>query len=147
MITVLIVLVLAAGLLALSHVYFRRAWHEHGNVQSLFEVKKVSLINLIATPESYHGKWVRVEGVCNFEFEGNALYLTKDDLRHCICKNAVWLEPDMEALNLSDGTLALKFNGRFVLVEGVFDKNHHGHMGLFSGAIKNVTRIMTCMRR
>jgi hypothetical protein len=40
-------------------------------------VEEVSLIQLIATPERYHGKFVEVIGYMNLEFEGNAIYLHK----------------------------------------------------------------------
>jgi len=37
--------------------------------------------------------------------------------------------------------LAKDFNGKYVMVEGIFDMNNHGHMDLFSGSINNVSRI------
>jgi uncharacterized secreted protein with C-terminal beta-propeller domain len=108
-----------------------------------FAVAPVSLINLIATPEKYDGKWVQVEGVCSFEFEGNALYLSRDDRNHLITKNAIWASWDTLGAQPYDLPFMFKFDGRHVLVEGYFDSNSKGHMGLFSGAITNVTRIMT----
>jgi len=120
----------------------RFAFHEQGTAGG-FAVESVSLVNLIATPEKYHGKWVRVEGVCAFDFEGNGLYLSKDDRKHMHTKNAVWASYNTlgaEAYNLP---FMFKFSSRHVLTEGYFDAHSHGHMGLFSGAITNVTRIMT----
>jgi hypothetical protein len=110
-----------------------------------FAVESVSLINLIATPERYDGKWVRVEGVCAFEFENCALFLTQDDRKHFFSKNAVWA--DYHTLGLSNDRWDLpfmsKFDGRHVLVEGYFSSHRHGHFGMYSGAITNVTRIAT----
>ena len=37
----------------------------------------VSLIQLIANPDKYHGKLVRVIGVINIEFEGNKIFTSK----------------------------------------------------------------------
>ncbi len=54
---------------------------EYGKAQEYGKIQHISLINLIATPERYHGKWVRVQGVANFEFEGNALFLHKEDYK------------------------------------------------------------------
>ena len=39
----------------------------------------VSMVQLLATPEKYDGKLVRVIGVGNLEFEGNYLSLNKED--------------------------------------------------------------------
>ena len=110
------------------------------------EIQHVSLINLIATPEKYHGKWVGVVGIANFEFEGDALYLSQSDYKF-VTKNAVWLSPNKAVLKVDESTLAEEFNGLYVLVEGIYDMNDHGHMGLFSGAITNITRILTWMKR
>lgn len=119
---------------------------EYGTVRSYGSTQMVSLINLIATPEKYHGKWIQAKGVANFEFEGNALFFSKADFKF-VTKNALWLSPNITALKVDESTLAKELNGQQVLVEGIFDMNDHGHMGLFSGAIQNVSRIMTWEQR
>ena len=135
---------LAALLIAVAFAVYqsRFARHERGTAGG-FAVEHVSLINLIATPEKYQGKWVMVEGVCNFEFEGYALYLSQEDRKHGLVKNALWASWDTLGVDTYDLAFAFKFHGRHVLVEGYFDARNHGHVGLFSGAITNVTRIMT----
>jgi len=114
----------------------------YGKVQEYGKIEHISLINLIATPERYHGKWVNVQGVANFEFEGNALFLHKEDFK-LGTKNAVWLSPDTSALKVNEVTLARDFNGKYVVVEGIFDMNDHGHMDLFSGSIKKVSSVVS----
>lgn len=47
----------------------------------------VSVINLIATPDAFHGKVVRVIGVSNFEFEGNHLWFCKEHWANPVVKN------------------------------------------------------------
>ena len=42
----------------------------------------VSLIQLIANPNEYHGKFVRLIGFCRLEFEGDALFLHREE---CPC--------------------------------------------------------------
>ena len=108
-----------------------------------FAVEDVSLINLIATPERYDGRWVRVEGVCAFEFEGNALYLSRADRKHALTRNAIWASYDTLGAGLYDLPFTFKFGGRHVLLEGHFSSRDKGHMGMFSGALTNVNRIMT----
>lgn len=151
--TTAVVLVLAVGALWLNiYVKSRQVGNivnppdavltdrHYGKVQEYGKIQHISLINLIATPEKYHGKWIRVQGVANFEFEGNALFLHREDFK-IGTKNAVWLSPNTSALKVDESTLAMDFNGKYVVVEGIFDMNDHGHMDLFSGSINNVSSI------
>ncbi len=101
----------------------------------------VSLINLIGTPDKYHGKYVRVIGVTNIEFEGNAIYLSREHLLNGVTKNALWLSLNYKAVGKTEEELS-KNNGKYALVEGVFKQSDNGHMGLFSGTIENITRFM-----
>lgn len=100
------------------------------------EPKDVSIVQLIANPIEYHGKFVRVIGFCRLEFEGDALFLHREDFEQALTKNALWLDvgwPTPEILQkLSDG---------YVLVEAVFDADSKGHMDLFSGSLKKVNRM------
>jgi len=88
---------------------------------------EVSLINLIATPEQYDGKLVRVIGVGEVKFESNGLYFSKDDYKKVITKNAVWLELDEKLLETTYENLK-KSNGKYVLVEGIFNSKKKGHL-------------------
>jgi len=96
----------------------------------------LSIINLIATPEKYHGKVVRVIGVGNLEFEGNAVYLSREDFKY-VSNNGLWIELGEKATPYNE---AKKFNGKYVIIEGTFDKNDTGHFGMWSGSIKKITR-------
>ena len=97
----------------------------------------VSLVALIARPDDYDGKPVLVEGFVDLRFEGNAMFLSRDDWRHLITRNAIWIDPPDSLLRAGNWT------PRFMLVEGTFDAGNQGHLNLFSGAITNVTRIET----
>ena len=97
----------------------------------------ISLIRLIATPNDYHNEKVRVEGFLHLEFEGNAIYLHKEDYQHGLTTNGFWVSyPDSLAVQMKEA------NDKYVLIEGTFDNSDHGHMGLFGGKIKEVTRVM-----
>lgn len=98
----------------------------------------VSMVQLIATPEKFDGKFVRVFGFLWLEFEADSLYLHREDLVQGLTRNGVWVHRT-EAIE-RDGK---KLNRHYVLIEGVFDAQDHGHMGLWGGAIKNITRIET----
>lgn len=97
------------------------------------EIEFVSLIRLIQVPEQYHGKKVRAVGHGAVEFEHKALYVSADDLRNAITKNALWLDVPLDAQTK-------KLNGKVLLVEATFDKDHLGHLKLFSGCLAKVTR-------
>jgi hypothetical protein len=96
----------------------------------------VSIVELIATPRLYDGKRVRVTGWLHLEFEGNAIYLHRDDQVHGLTRNGLWVS---FARQQGDSSCA----GGYALVEGTFNAGHHGHMGLWSGAIEGIDR---CMR-
>ena len=95
----------------------------------------VSLISLIATPQKFFGQKVRVIGYLHLEFEGNGLYLNKDDFKNGISKNAIWIEIGPKHSPFS------KFNDYYVLMEGTFDDKNKGHMGMMSGSLKDITRL------
>lgn len=96
----------------------------------------VSMVELLAAPEKYDGKLVRVIGVGNLEFEGNYLSLSKED-REYHTFNAIWLELGERAISYEE---ARAYNGKYVIVEGFFDKDDGGHFGMFHGTIKDINR-------
>lgn len=99
----------------------------------------ISIIKLIATPEQYHGKQIRVIGAGSLEFEGNLICLSKDDLKHGITRNCLWLSISPESIGSNSKELE-SYNGKYVLVEGVFNSKENGHMGMASGAIEKINR-------
>ncbi len=102
-------------------------------------LKTVSLMQLIVNPEEYHGKLVRVIGVSRIEFEGDSIWFTKEHYKYNVYMNSLWIEPDYNALGTTRQQLE-QFNGKYVLVEGVFNKDNHGHLGMYCGALEQVTR-------
>lgn len=105
---------------------------------SLLKEKDVSLIRLIAKPGEYNNIPVRVKGFLNIEFEGDALYLYKDDYQSGIEKNGIWIEIPEDAILRTRIKACSK---KYVIIEGIFDANNRGHMNLFSGSLKVVTRV------
>lgn len=103
-----------------------------------FHEFNISLIRLISTPEKYDGKQIQVIGYLNLEFEGNAIYLHKEDYSKGIFNNGFWVNFSKEITekkNLND------YNQKYVIIVGTFDMNSRGHMGMFGGTIKNITRL------
>jgi len=95
--------------------------------------ESVSIVQLIANSEKYHGKKVIITGYLNLEFEGNGIYLHKDDYLNSVYKNGLWCNINIVKYE--------KFNKKYVVIEGVFNANNKGHMGLWSGSIEKITRV------
>lgn len=91
----------------------------------------VSIIQLLATPERYEGRLIRVQGVAHFAFEESALYLHREDADCMNSSNGLWLRTAARD-GLSDA---------FVIVEGWFTAKEHGHLGAWPGEIKNISRL------
>jgi hypothetical protein len=90
----------------------------------------VSIVQLLANPKSYHGRLIRVDGYVNLEFEGNAIYLHKEDFDFHMTSNSFWLNaakcigPDKKP-----------FTTGYASVIGTFDSTDNGHLGQWPGAI------------
>lgn len=96
----------------------------------------VSVIELIATPEKYDGKLIRVIGVGSLEDKKNCIALSKDDLKYG-AGNSIWLQWDRYEHSYDQ---ARQYNGKYVIVEGVFDKDDCGYKDMFHGSIKEISR-------
>jgi hypothetical protein len=134
--------ILTILLLTLTHLSFSQK--NENSEEKVTEIEyasnhTLSLINLISTPEKYHGKKVQVIGYLNLEFEGNGLYLHKEDYEYSIYSNGFWVSFDK---NTIQKIVDEKLNNEYVLLVGVFNMNKRGHMGLWSGEIEQINRII-----
>ena len=100
------------------------------------ESDPVSFVQLLANPKDFHGRVVTVAGYCYLEFEGNALYLHKEDFDRTIMKNAVWLDVGWPVLPQWESA-----GDEYVEIEATFDAERLGHSRLFSGTLKDIRRI------
>lgn len=116
-----------------------------------------SLIQLLASPEKYHGKRVQVEGFLHYiryeEIE-SALYLSREDANYGITANSLGVSYDeyfsIGAMTQEDEPRGKRskdltqVNGKYVLLEGVFDKEfpNYPSMGAHSGGLRGVNRIL-----
>ena len=97
-----------------------------------YPAEGVSIIQLIANPQKYDGKKVIITGFMALDFEGMAIYLSKDSYDNSIYKNGLWC---------SACGSHRKLDHKYVTVEVIFDADGKGHMGLWSGQIEKVLRI------
>lgn len=98
--------------------------------------EQLPLVRLVVSPEKYHGKRVRVIGFVRLEFEGNAVYTYKEDYQHGLIGNGAWINVPATL----DAQGQKNRNMKYCLIEGTFDAKNRGHLGLWSGSIKNISR-------
>ena len=98
----------------------------------------VSLIRLIANPEAFDGKLVRVFGYVRVEHEGTAVYLHREDYVKGLSKNGLWLAANDSA---AEGSREAAVQNRYSLIEGRFSATETGHRGGWSGSISDITRM------
>jgi hypothetical protein len=102
-------------------------------------VQDVSVLQLIANPQPYDGKRVRFIGFLRLEFEGDAIYLHREDYQHQISQNALWINLPHDMTKQEQQAV----NMHYVICAGVFQASKHGHMGMFSGEVAEITRLQS----
>jgi hypothetical protein len=103
---------------------------------SAAEPINVSMIQLIADPQRFDGQNIRVIGFMRLEFEGNAVYLHREDYERAVLQNGVWIELTDPQIKTS-----AKLNNGYVIIEGTFSAKERGHLGIWSGSIQKVSRL------
>ncbi len=94
------------------------------------EPTQVSLVQLLATPERFDGKRVAVVGYCWLEFEGDAVYLSREDYVNRVFKNAIWLHVSREQ------RVAWKsIHGKYARLEGTLRAAEQGHGSMFTAEL------------
>jgi hypothetical protein len=98
------------------------------------EPTDVGMVSLLAEPHRYDGKFIRTIGFACVEYEGEALYLHKEDYRYSNYGNALALRVSAAQRNQFK-SLSLKY----VIVEGTLYANGP-ETPEYAGAIGNITR-------
>jgi hypothetical protein len=99
----------------------------------VIEPAHVSLVQVLASPTDFHGRYITVEGVLRVEFEGNALYLDKASRQNRVTKNAIWVDAP-PALTEERARLQRGYTS----LTGRFNARSFGHGGLFSGSLEDI---------
>jgi hypothetical protein len=99
------------------------------------EVTTVSMLRVVAAPEQFHGKVIRVLGFFRCEFEGTVIHPYREDYERALIPNGIWADVPLEDPRCKDLSMG------YVLVEGVFDAKKKGHMGMWSGSLTKISRM------
>jgi hypothetical protein len=97
------------------------------------ELTDVSIVQLIATPAVWEGKYVRVRGYCRVAFEETGLYLHREDSDILNTRNGIWLDIDPAAHK--------QLNDKYAFVVGRFTSRSRGHLGAWSGTVRDVQKL------
>ena len=95
-----------------------------------------TLEELLAHPEKYHGRRIRVTGYHHTEFEHSSLSAGLASIRKY--KESVWLGGISHFAKPED---VFSHNDVFITVEGTFTAGERGHLGLWAGEIDRLTKI------
>ncbi|HEY6374659.1 MAG TPA: hypothetical protein VIX90_03950 [Edaphobacter sp.] len=98
-------------------------------------------MTLLAEPVSKIPQRVQVAGLLVLEFEGEALYLHREDFQQGLTRNAIRI-----ALTLEQEKQYKDFSGSYVLVEASFKKVQNSE-DIFTGSLFNVRRIVKLLPR
>ena len=96
----------------------------------------VSIVDLLAHPAAFHGRQVRLSGFVRLEFEGTAVYLGRDDYEYGLSRNGLWLDVPHEQFMRAGA-----WRGGYATVVGTFDATLTGHFGMWSGGLREITRL------
>ena len=95
----------------------------------------VSMIDLIAHPEYYDGKMVKVSGYFHADQELCSIFLTKDISDHYLVGYSIRvafkenIEIGANNRTMEVMTFIKKYNGKYLMLMGIFDKNRYGYAG------------------
>lgn len=102
-----------------------------------------SMIDLIANPELFDGKKIMVVGYVHVEFEGDAIYLHKDDFLYGIDRNSLALS----LLSKTPTKELKKCQDSYALVRGTFKAGIGGHNSMASGELHDIANCTVVEKR
>ena len=98
----------------------------------------VALAELIINPGKYDGKKIQVSGYLHLEFEGDAIYLHKEDYDKHIDKNGFWVS---FAPRLTRKIKPAHYSDNYVTIIGTFNASDKGHMSSFGGSFDKIVKL------
>ncbi len=114
-----------------------QGYNAHPEEGSAVDGANTSIVDLIANPQKYDHRRVRIIGFLRLEFEGNGIYLHREDFIHGISENAIWVNtPKAMTKEQMD-----QVNNKYVICEGVFHAKLHGHEDMFAGELSDINRL------
>jgi hypothetical protein len=134
---------LATGFVLSTLTISRDAAHAQEKLQAYpNEDFHASIVQMLAHRDRYDGKKVQIKGFLNLEFEGSAVYLSKEDADYGITTNGFWVSFDKSKVPFEGMVGPGEFDRKFVLIEGTFKANSRGHHSAWQGSIEKISRVV-----
>jgi hypothetical protein len=102
-------------------------------VAAVASANGMSMEDVIAAPDKFDGKVVRVAGYLVIEMEGDAVYLREEDYMRNPT-NGLFLR--FPGKNGEPTASQVKLHRSYVIAEGTFRAKEKGHAGLYAGVIE-----------
>ena len=130
--------ILTPVIVVICFLMFLAGCHTHGYRR---DDPTVALVRLLVNPEKFNGKFVYTSGYYHHEFESSAIYLSRDDARHWVAENRIWIG---DSANQKTATTLGSFNNCFISVRGRvnYEADGVGHLGAFPVGSEEIDRIM-----
>jgi len=135
--SILMVVVAAIFMLAVGRMSLAQATADEDAPHAL----PTSIVTLLAMPVSSAAKQVQVSGFLVLDFEGEALYLHKEDYQQGLTRNAIRL-----SLTPEQEKQFKELAGNYVWVEASFLKRRNSE-DIFTGSLFNVRQIRKTLAR
>jgi hypothetical protein len=106
---------------------------------SLGPAELTSMVAVLANPQQFHGKRLRLQGALNIQLEGDQLCLDRGSLQGLATMNCLRLGL-ADALSRDQREIA-RWNGDYAVVEGVLSAASDPTL-LYRGRLRDVTHIL-----
>jgi hypothetical protein len=129
------------AVVAISILIFGQGLSAQADADDAQHAPLTSIVTLLAEPVSKNPHKVQVSGFLVLEFEGQALYLHREDFQEGLTRNAIRLSltPEQEKQYKA-------LAGSYVVVEASFQKRR-GSEDIFTGTLFNVREIRKTLSR
>ncbi|HYQ02553.1 MAG TPA: hypothetical protein VER96_27965 [Polyangiaceae bacterium] len=97
------------------------------------DIVQTSVLSLIANSGEFAGKRVQILGYVVSQMEVWGIFDSEADCRKGGFKRGIWLE--------TYDTPYAQVNEAYAVVEGTYDATSCGHLGMWSGTIRNITSL------
>lgn len=105
------------------------------------ELSHPSFFHLVANAKKYHGRRVRVSGFLIVEFEGDAIYVSREHGEYSMSENGLWVSFDRARTKSGEKLDPSQFHKKWVEIEGTFNANNRGHFSGWQGAVQQIQSI------
>jgi|GEM_PF-4743144 len=97
---------------------------------------RIPINEILKNPDVYEGTHLQVVGYLHLDWEADAIYSKKSDLKNRHYKKGLWVHVNQFKFKHSS-----ELKNRYVIIDAVFDANDHGSGHLWGGALKSITAI------